>query len=108
MVARLELARGRLDAAQPFAVASVRRWEGVRNQRARTSAGTLLATVHVRAGERDGLQLAHGTITKVTKISSVRARQQYLTPLAVALEACKDHDAKQLARMARQVTVTRA
>ena len=27
--ARLKLARGRLDAAEPFAVASVRRWEGI-------------------------------------------------------------------------------
>ena len=27
--ARLELARGRLDTAEPFAVASVRRWEGI-------------------------------------------------------------------------------
>ncbi|MGH3798520.1 MAG: hypothetical protein ACRDTD_00005 [Pseudonocardiaceae bacterium] len=85
--ARLELARGRLDAAEPFAVMSVRRWDGINNQRARTNAGILLATVHVQAGERDGLRLAHSAITQVTKLSSVRARQQYLTPLAVALEA---------------------
>ncbi len=105
---RLLLARGRLDAAEPFAVASVRRWEGVSNQRARTASGVLLATVHVRAGERDGLQLAHGAITSVTKLSSVRARQQYLTPLAVALETRPGGDAKQLARNARQVIATRA
>ncbi len=106
--ARLELARGRLDVAEQFAVVSVRRWEGISNQRTRTMSGVLLATVHVRAGERDGLQLAHGAITKVTKLSSVRAREQYLSPLAAALEARPGGDAKQLARMTRQVIATRA
>ncbi len=106
--ARLELARGRLDVAEQFAVVSVRRWEGSSNQRMRTKSGILLATVHVRAGERDGLQLAHAAITKVTKLSSVRAREQFLTPLAVALEARLSSDAQQLARMTRQVIATRA
>ncbi len=106
--ARLELARGRLDVAEQFAVVSVRRWEGISNQRMRTISGILLATVHVRAGERDGLRLAHGAITKVTKLSSVRAREQFLNPLAVALEARPGGDAKQLARMTRQVIATRA
>ncbi|MGH3798529.1 MAG: helix-turn-helix domain-containing protein [Pseudonocardiaceae bacterium] len=106
--AHLELARGRLDAAERFAAASVRRWEGISNQRARTAAGILLATVHVQAGERDGLRLAHGAITKVTKLSSVRLRQQCLTPLAVALEARAGSDAQQLARMTRQVIATTA
>ncbi|MGH3897367.1 MAG: hypothetical protein ACRDTA_03770 [Pseudonocardiaceae bacterium] len=104
--ARLEVARGRLDAAEPFAVTSVRRWEGINNQRAHINSGILLATVHVRAGEHNGLQLAHGAITNVTKLSSVRARQQYLAPLAVALEARPGGDTKQLARMARQVIAT--
>jgi transcriptional regulator with XRE-family HTH domain len=104
----LQLARGRLDTAEQYAAASVRRWEGISNQRARTYAGILLATVHVRAGERDGLQLAHAAITQVTKLSSVRARQQYLAPLAVTLEARPDNDAKQLARMAHQVIATQA
>jgi hypothetical protein len=45
---------------------------------------------------------------KVTKLSSVRARQQYLSPLAVALEAWPGSDATQLARMTRQVIATRA
>ncbi|MGH3887617.1 MAG: hypothetical protein ACRDSZ_13805, partial [Pseudonocardiaceae bacterium] len=104
----LELSRGRLDAAERFAAASVRRWDGINNQRARTRAGILLATVHVRAGERDGLRLAHGAITQVTKLSSVRARQQYLPPLAVALEARPGGDAQQLVRMTRQVIATPA
>lgn len=106
--ARLQLARGRLDAAERFAVASVQRWEGINNQRMRTIAGILLATVHVRAGEHDALPLTHAAITKVTKLSSVRARQQYLTPLAIALEARSGSDAKQLARMTRQVIATPA
>jgi len=101
--ARLQLARGRLDTAEQYATASVRRWEGISNQRSRTNADISLATVHVRAGERDGLQLAHSAITKVTKLSSVRARQQYLAPLTVALEARPGSDAKQLAQMTRQV-----
>lgn len=35
VAARLELEGRRLDAAEPFAAASVRRWEGASNQRAR-------------------------------------------------------------------------
>ena len=70
-------------------------------------ASILLATVHVRASERDSLQLAHAAITSVTKLSSVRARRQ-LTPLVVALEAQPGNDAEQLARMTRQVIATRA
>jgi hypothetical protein len=104
---RLELSRGRLDAAEPFAAAAVRRCEGITNQRMRTGATVLLATIHVWADERDGLGLAHGAITDVTRLSSVRIRRQWLTPLSVALEARPGGDAKQLARMARQVTVSR-
>jgi hypothetical protein len=106
--ARLQLDCGRLDTAEQYAMASVRRWEGISNQRARTKAGILLATVHVRAGERDGLQLAHNAITSVTKLSSVRPRQQYLAPLAIALEARPGNDARQLAQMTREVIATRA
>ncbi|MGH3808740.1 MAG: hypothetical protein ACRDRU_19350, partial [Pseudonocardiaceae bacterium] len=104
---RLALSRGQLDTAEQFATASVRRWETVSNQRARTAAGILLAIVHVRAGEHDGLQLAHSALTTVTTLSSVRARQQYLTPLAAALEARKGDDAQHLARMTRQIITTR-
>ena len=107
MAARLEVARGRLDTAEPFAAASVRRWESVGIQRARTQSGILLATIHVRAGESDGLQLAHGAITGVTKLSSVRARQQ-LEPLVAALENQPGSDHCELARMARHVAATRA
>jgi hypothetical protein len=54
LVASLELECGRLDAAEPLVVVSLRRWE-TGSQRARTMSGILLATIHVRAGEPDGL-----------------------------------------------------
>ncbi len=107
VAARIEVGRGRLDAAEPFAAASVRRWDGGLNQRARSQAGVVLATVHVRAGERDGLGLAHTAITAVRKLSSVRARKR-LGPLADALDTRPGADYQELARMARQVATTRA
>jgi len=102
----LELKRGRLNAAEPFAAASVRRWESG-SRRGRTQAGVVLATIHVRAGEPDGLRLAHGAVTGASKLSSMRARQR-LVPLADALEARPGSDHRELARMARQVAATRA
>jgi hypothetical protein len=107
VAARLELEHGRLDAAEPLAVASVRRWEAGHSRRARTFSSILLATIHVRAGESDGLPLAHGAIIGVMKLSSVRARQ-HLDPLATALQARPSNDHRQLARMARHLTTTRA
>lgn len=96
-----------LDAAERFAAAAVRAWDGVPDRRQAVLAGITLATVHVQAGEPRGLELAHGAITGVTKISSVRARRR-LEPLAAALEARPGSDAKELTRMARQVTASRA
>ncbi|MDQ4022078.1 MAG: hypothetical protein M3257_10800, partial [Actinomycetota bacterium] len=106
VAARLELDRGLLDAAESFAAASVRRWEGLSNQRARTYAGVVLATIHVRAGEPDGLRMAHGAVSAASKLSSVRVRRR-LEPLVTALEARPGADARQLARLARQVATTR-
>jgi len=102
----LELARGRLDAAEQFAVASVRRWEGV-SQVGRTQSAVVLAEIHVRAEEPRGLQLAHSAVTTAARLSSVRARRR-LEPLAAALEARPGSDARELARMARQVAAVRA
>ncbi|MGH3904874.1 MAG: hypothetical protein ACRDTE_11895 [Pseudonocardiaceae bacterium] len=99
--ARLETQRGRLDLAEQFAAASVRRWEGG-SLSSRTQTGIVQATIYVTAGEPRGLQLAHDTITTVTRLSSVRVRRQ-LAPLAQALEARPGSDARELARMARQV-----
>jgi hypothetical protein len=101
VAARLQLALGRLEVAEPLAAASVRRWEGGSSQRDRTGATILLATIHVRAGEADGLHLAHNAITAGAKLSSGRARTR-LEPLAEALETRPGTDAKELARKARQ------
>ncbi len=106
VAAELELERGRLDAAEAFAAASVRLWEGRSVHRGRTKAGILLATIHVRAGESDGLQLAHEVITGTMKLSSVRLRQR-LEPLATALQARPGRDHRDLARTAHHVATTR-
>ena len=106
VAARLELDRGRLDTSEQFATASLCRWEGG-SERARAQSRVVLATIHVRAGESGGLALAHGAISGVTKLSSVRARRR-VEPLAAALEARPSSDAKDLARTARQVAATRA
>ncbi|MGH3940288.1 MAG: helix-turn-helix domain-containing protein [Pseudonocardiaceae bacterium] len=104
--ARLELARGHLDAAEALATASLRRWlEGKKISRALS--GAVLATIHVKGGERNSLQLAHHTITTMAQLSSVRTRKQ-LIPLANALAARPGSDAAELTRMARQVATIRA
>ena len=100
VAARIEVGRGRLDAAEPLAAASVRRWQGT-SERARSQAGVVLATIHVRAGERGGLGLAHTAITAVSRLSSVRARKR-LGQLADALDTRSGTDYQDLARMARQ------
>ncbi len=58
-------------------------------------------------GEPAGLSLAHGAITAVAKLSSVRVRKR-LVLLADALAARPGTDAKDLARLARQVAAVRA
>jgi len=73
----------------------------------RTHSAVVLATIHVRAGEPRGLQLAHGAITSAARLTSARVRKR-LEPLVAALEARRGSDAEQLARMARQVAATRA
>ena len=71
------------------------------NRIGHAQSGIVLATIHVRAGEPRGLSLAHGSITAVTKLSSVRARKR-LEPLVTALAARPG--TQDLARMARQVS----
>jgi transcriptional regulator with XRE-family HTH domain len=105
VAARLEISRGRLDAAEPFAVASVARWDGISKLR-RAHSTVLLATIHVQAGEPAGLSMAHRAITDVAKLSSVQARTR-LHPLAEALEGRPGSDAQELVRMGRQVATAR-
>jgi transcriptional regulator with XRE-family HTH domain len=106
VAANLALDSGRLDTAEPFAVASLGRWANG-SRRARTRVDILLATIYVRAGEPDGLRLAHSAITGAMKLSSVRTRR-LLTPLAAALDSRSGNDHRELARTARQVATTRA
>lgn len=66
----------------------------------------LLAEVHVRAGEPQGLILARHAIVGVSTSQSVNARRQRLIPLATALEARLATDTRELARIARQIATT--
>ena len=106
LAACLEIGRGRLDVAEPFAVASVARWDGISKLR-RTHSAIVLANVHVQTGEPDGLRLAHRAITDVTELSSMQARTR-LAPLITTLDSRQGSDHRELARMARQVAATRA
>jgi transcriptional regulator with XRE-family HTH domain len=101
VAALLELERGRLVIAESFALASVRRWEGL-SRLGNTRSRVTLATIHVRTGERDGLQMAHHAITATTKLNSGRVRKGLL-PLADALDARRGSDYQDLARIAQQV-----
>jgi hypothetical protein len=84
---------------------SVRAW-GDRDRRPAASARLLLATIHVRAGEPRGTQLAHTATTAITKFSSDRVRKRLL-PFADALDARRGSDSQDLARMAQQVATMR-
>ena len=103
--ARIQLDLGRLDIAEPFAATAARTF-GDANRRDGAGALVILAEVHVRTGEPRGLQLAHDAVTTVTTLNSVQVCRQ-LEPLAVALEARPNSEARDLARMARQVATTR-
>lgn len=99
--ARIQVDLGRLDIAEPFA-ATAARTIGDANRRCGATALIVLAELHVRSGEPRGLHLAHHAVTTVTTLDSVQACRQ-LEPLAAALEARPSSDARDLARMARQV-----
>lgn len=101
----LELARRRLDAAEQLAAASLRRWEGI-SEVSRIRSGVLMATIQSEPASPVPWALAHGALTAVAKLSSVRARTE-LEPLALALEARPGPDTKALARITRQIATTR-
>ncbi|MGH3695307.1 MAG: helix-turn-helix domain-containing protein [Pseudonocardiaceae bacterium] len=105
VAALLELERGRLDIAQSFAASSVRRWDGL-SRLGNIRSSITLATIHVRAGERDALPMAHHAITAVSTISSMRIRKR-LELLASALDTRCGSDVRELARMAHHVATTR-
>jgi transcriptional regulator with XRE-family HTH domain len=104
--ALIHLHLGNLDVAEQFATSSVRGW-GEGNRRDGVLGEITSATIHVQAGEPNGLRLAHGAVTAVSKLRSQRARDR-LAPLITTLESRPGSDHRELARMARQVAVTRA
>ncbi|MDQ4032176.1 MAG: helix-turn-helix transcriptional regulator [Actinomycetota bacterium] len=101
LTARVYLDLGRLDVAESYAAGAVRAW-GSGERRNGVLADITFATIHVKAGEPDGLRLAKGAIDGAALLRSVRARERWLEPLAAALEARRGSDARELARRARQ------
>jgi hypothetical protein len=102
----IQLDLGRLDIAEQFAASAVRTY-GEGHRVGHTMAELLLAEVHIRAGEPQGLTLAHQAIDGVSTHQSVAARRERLVPLAAALEARPGTDTRELARTARQIAETR-
>ena len=104
--AAIHLDLGQLDTAEQLATSAVRTFsEGHRKDR--IAAQLLLAEVHIRAGEPQGLILARHAIAGVSALRSVTTRRQRLLPLAAALETRPSTDNLELARIARQVAATR-
>ena len=102
VTALVERDLGRLDVAERFAASSVRHWSSNGNRRDGILPAITLAELHVMAGEPRGLTMAKTAIDTVALLRSVRA-QERLVPLAETLEARRGSDARELARMARQV-----
>ncbi len=103
----IQLDLGQLDTAEQFAASAVRTYGDTHLRRGRTRAELALAEVYVRAGEPRGLVLARQAIEAVSTLQSVAVRRERLVPLTTALEARPGNDAKEIARMARQVAATR-
>ena len=95
---------GRLDLAEQL-TASIN--GAGRHRPVGAFANILRATLHVQTGEPRGLGMAKSAIDAVALLRSGRARER-LQPLVTALEARSGSDARELARMARQVVATSA
>jgi len=103
--AGVELDLRRFDTAESFAAGAVRAYGDIHG-RGRTLAELLLAEVHVRSGEPRGLMLARQALDAVGALQSAAVRWERVQPLAEALAARPGSDARELARMARQVATT--
>ena len=99
---------GQLDTAEAALRVSVQTFQQGTDRREGVVADIALAQVHVQAGEPRGLILARKAIDTVTRTRTGTARELWLQPLATALEARPGADAKELARLTRQVAATRA
>ncbi|MGH3685969.1 MAG: helix-turn-helix domain-containing protein [Pseudonocardiaceae bacterium] len=104
--AMIHLDLGQLDTAGQFATSAMRTYSE-NHRRGRTQARLLLAEVHIRAGQPQGLTLARHAINEVNTLQSVALRQERLIPLATALEAQPGTDTHELAQLARQIATTR-
>jgi transcriptional regulator with XRE-family HTH domain len=102
VTAGIQLDLNQLDTAEQLAASAIRTYDE-NHRRDRTQAQLLLAEAHIRAGEPQGLTLAHGAIKEASTLHSAAVRRQRLIPLATALEARPGTDTQELARMARQV-----
>ena len=104
--AAVHLDLGQLDTAEQLATSALRGYS--ESQRVdRITNELLLAELHVRAGEPQGLILARHAIDGVRTVRSVATRRQRLLPLAAALEARPGTDTLELAQIARKVAATR-
>jgi transcriptional regulator with XRE-family HTH domain len=105
--AGIHLELGQLETAEQFAASALRTYSDS-HRRHRIKAELLLAEVHLRAGEPQGLTLAHQAIKKVSTLQSIAVRRERLLPLATALEARPGTDTQQLAHIARQLATTQS
>ncbi|MGH3812656.1 MAG: helix-turn-helix domain-containing protein [Pseudonocardiaceae bacterium] len=106
LTSRVHLDLGCLNVAEPFAASAVRIC-GAGERRNGVLARVTLATVHVQAGDPNGATLAKAAIEGVSELRSTRARERWLEPLADVLDTRPGSDARDVARMARQVATTR-
>jgi len=104
--ARVQLDLGQLNAAEQSAAGAVRTYREGHHRRGHTMAELILAEVHLRTGEPQGLTLAHEAITEVRTLQSLAVRRELLIPLATALETRPGTDARELARTARKIATT--
>ncbi|MEO7193352.1 MAG: helix-turn-helix transcriptional regulator [Pseudonocardiaceae bacterium] len=107
VTAGVQLDLGQLDTAERSAASAVRIYSEGHHHRGRIEAELLRAEIHIRAGEPQGLALAHHAITEVRTLHSVAARRERLIPLVTALATHPGTDARQLARAARHIATTR-
>ncbi|MGH3904469.1 MAG: hypothetical protein ACRDTE_09810, partial [Pseudonocardiaceae bacterium] len=99
---------GQLDTAESALAVSAQTFQQSADRREGVVADLTLALVHVQTGDSRGLAMAREAIIAVSATKSGNARELWLEPLAGALEARPGSDARELARMARQVAETRA
>jgi transcriptional regulator with XRE-family HTH domain len=100
--AGIELALGRLDAAEQYTSTALRLWDPDTDRRIVALALTRRATIHTVAGEPDAARLAQSAVDAVGELRLVRNRAQLL-PLETALRGRRDSTSMDLAERARSL-----